>query len=554
MADIATMLDRDVFQCQLSAVAAEMSAALRRAAYSPIIWDMLDYSCALFAPHGEMLAQADTIPAQLGVMSYALSGIAASIPIETWRPGDVLACNDPYRGCTHTPDIVMFSPVFVDGQLMAIASTVAHHVDIGGRLPSTTAPDNIEVFGEGLIFPPVHLLREGLRNDTAFAFVGANVRNPRACIGDLNAQIAGCRTGERRVEALVHRYGAERFRVLVSECLDYGERYVRAAIARIPATTRSATIAVEDDVDRHDPIRLVVRVDVGEERVVIDFAGTDAQRANALNCPVSSTHSMALYAVRCMLGGDLPHNGGCVRPVEIRVPEGTVLNPRRPAAVGNRHFMQQAVADVVLKAMCDLVPEHASAAAHISFPTFRIGGFDRRPQTIAREGGARYFILHDILGGGMGGCPTGDGMNAVDTHGGNCGVLSAELMETAGPVRIRRSELVTGSGGSGRFRGGLGMRREYELLADDALVSVFYQQGQSDTLPWGVAGGGAGAPARAVLNPGRDDERVLGSKSIGMRLRAGDVVRLEGAGGGGWGDPATRDPAHAARDRIEGLL
>src|SRR4051812_19178562 len=178
MPDVSTILDRDVFQCQLSAVADEMSAAIRRAAFSPIIWDMLDYSCALFAPNGEMLAQAETIPAQLGVMSFALAGITAEIPLKEWREGDVLVCNDPYRGCTHTPDIALFSPIFANGELVAISAAIAHHVDIGGKLPSTTAPDNLEVFAEGLIFPPLKLISEGRRNETAFAFISANVRNP----------------------------------------------------------------------------------------------------------------------------------------------------------------------------------------------------------------------------------------------------------------------------------------------------------------------------------------------------------------------------------------
>lgn len=553
MADLATLLDRDVFQCQASAVADEMSAAIRRAAFSPIIWDMLDYSCALFAPNGEMLAQAETIPAQLGVMSYALAGITEEIPLSSWRAGDVIACNDPYRGCTHTPDIVLLSPIFARGALVAIASTVAHHVDIGGKLPSTTAPDNVEVFAEGLIFPPLRLIAEGVRNETAFAFIGANVRNPRACVGDLNAQIAGCRTGERRVQALVERYGVDRFAALAGECLAYGERYVRNAIAALPRGVHRAEVQVEDDVTGSTPTRLAVAVDLRADSIHLDFAGSDPQRANALNCPLSSTYSMALYAVRCMIGGDLPHNGGCNRPVSISVPDGSVLNPRRPAAVGNRHYMQQAVADVVLKALWDTVPGRASAGCHISFPSMRAGGFDTRPQVAAGRGGPRYFILHDIIGGGMGGYATGDGMNAVDTHGGNCGVLSAEIVETAGPLRVRRSELIDGSGGAGRFRGGLGMRREYELLADDTMVSVFYQQGNADTAPWGAAGGQRGRPARSVLNPGRPRERVLRSKEIGLRLRAGDVIVLEGAGGGGWGDADSRDAADRARDRQEGL-
>jgi len=550
MSTIENILDRDVFQYQVAAIAEEMSAALRRSAFSPIIWDMLDYSCALFAPGGEMLAQAETIPAQLGVMTFALQGIVKEIPLETWKPGDAVICNDPYRGCTHTPDIVLLSPVFHTGELVAITATVAHHVDIGGKLPSTTAPDNLEVFAEGLIFPPMHLVREGVLNETALKFISGNVRNPRACVGDLSAQIAGCRTGERRVAALVDRYGPDRYRALVAECLDYGERFMRGAIAALPRARREAEIRIEDDVSSERPILLKVAVEVEPDRIKVDFTGTDAQRRNALNCPLASTYSMTLYAVRCVIGMESLSNGGCNRPVEITVPEGCFLNPRRPAAVGNRHYAQQAVADVVLKALADLAPQRSAAGCHISFPSFRAGGFDTRAETVARQGGPRYFIVHDIIGGGMGGHARGDGLQAVDTHGGNCGVLSAEIVEMTSPVRIRRSELIDGSGGAGAHRGGLAMRRDYELLCDELMVSVFFQQGGRETAPWGYQGGENGRPARAVLNPGAA-ERVLRSKEIALPLKTGDVIRLESAGGGGWGDKAGRAGELAERDRRE---
>lgn len=535
MSTIEKILDRDVFQYQLVAIAEEMSASLRRSAFSPIIWDMLDYSCALLAPHGELLAQAETIPAQLGVLTYAFRGITHEIPLDTWRPGDVLICNDPYRGCTHTPDIVLMSPVFFEGELVAVTATVAHHVDIGGKLPSTTAPDNLEVFAEGLIFPPMYLVREGVQNDTVFSFIGGNVRNPRACTGDLVAQIAGCRTGERRVEALVKRYGIARFQELTKETLNYGERFVRNAILAMPDGQRTAEVWIEDDVSSEQPIKLKVTVTIQGDTIHVDFSGSDAQRRNALNCPVASTYSMTLYAIRCMTDMEALSNGGCNRPVTIHVPDGCFLNPERPAAVGNRHYAQQAVADVVLKVMAHFVPDRSAAGCHISFPTFRAGGFDTRPEAISQAGAPRYFIVHDIIGGGMGGHASGDGLAAVDTHGGNCGVLSAEVLETISPVRVLRSELVEGSAGVGQFRGGLAMRREYELLSNHLMVSVFLQQNSEDTAPWGFRGGTPGQPAQAILNPGQESERILSSKEIALPVTSGDVVRLQSAGGGGWG-------------------
>src|SRR5262245_44590839 len=220
-------ITRDVFQQQLVGIAEEMSVSLRRAAFSSIIWDMYDYSCGLFTPQCEMIAQAETIAAQLGIMSTALRHMQAAIPLEHWRPGDVMVCNDPYKFCTHTMDIVLFIPVFVAGELVAITSTIAHHIDIGGKIPGTEAADSIEVFAEGLILPPLKLVEEGRPNQAILDIIAANVRDPASCQGDLRAQIAGCRTGERRLAELFERTGVEKARALIAACLDYGETYMR---------------------------------------------------------------------------------------------------------------------------------------------------------------------------------------------------------------------------------------------------------------------------------------------------------------------------------------
>lgn len=545
---------REVFQYQLAGIAEEMSMALRRAAFSSIIWDMYDYACALFAPDGEMIAQAKSIPAQLGIMSSALRGITSVIPLDTWRPGDILICNDPYRGCTHTPDIVLFSPIFYDGDLVALTSTVAHHVDIGGKVPCTVAPDNLEVFAEGLTIPPLKLVESGRPVQVIFDMIAANTRNPTACLGDLRAQIAGCRTGERRIVELVGKYGVAEFRDLAADSLDYTERYVRRVLGEVKPGRHTAEVLIEDGMAEEEPIRLVATVTVEDAAVTVDFAGTSRQRANALNCPYASTVSMVQYAVRCLVASDLPQNDGCGRAVSVRVPEGTVLNPKRPAAVSTRHFTQQAVADVCLRAMAPFFPERAAAGCQTSFPSLRAGGFDDRPQRRTKSGEPRYYIIADILGGGMGGAARTDGLDAVDTHGGNCALLSAEVMEMLSPFRVVRSELVPGSGGSGTHRGGLAVRRDYELLSEAAILGAYIQQADDQTAPWGSNGGGSGAKAMACLNPGSPQERFLRSKTIGHSLRRGDILRLQSAGGGGWGDPKARDTDAITRDIGEGYV
>ncbi len=545
-------IDRDVFQQALVGIAEEMSVSLRRAAYSSIIWDMYDYACGLFTPEGEMLAQARTIAAQLGIMSTAFRHMIEAHPLEGWRPGDVYISNDPYRGCTHTPDIVLFSPVFLDGELVAVTSTIAHHVDIGGKIPCTEAADNAEIFAEGLILPPMKLLDAGRPVTPIFDILAANVRDPRASLGDLRAQIAGCRTGERRLAELYGRYGAGRAAALAAACLDYAEAYVSRRIAALPDGSSSAEVLLEDEVTGEEPLVIAARIEVNGQRITVDLSASSPQRDNALNNPYASTLSMVHYALKCLLAPEIAQNEGCNRPVEVVVPEGSLLNPRHPAAVSVRHLTQQRLADAVLKALTPLVPERAAAGCQVAFPTMAAGGFDDRPE-MAGEG-APYYIISDIIGGGMGGSGAGDGLSAVDTHGGNCAILSAEVMESLSPFRVLRSELIPGSGGGGTHRGGLAIRRDYELLSEKCILGAYVQQNHDWSAPWGLEGGEPGRPGGFWLNPGTPAERPLPGKLYGLALGRGDVLRMEAAGGGGWGDPAGRPAEQAARDREDGLL
>lgn len=542
-------ISRDVFQHQVNGIAGEMSSALRLSAFSSIVFDMRDYACGLFTPDTEMIAQADTIPAQLGIMSNALKHMFEAIPPTTWRAGDIIACNDPYRGCAHTMDICLFSPVFFAGELQAVTSTIAHHVDIGGRLPGSTVADNAEVFSEGLIFPPLKLFSQGEPNQLVFDFLNANVRIPEACKGDLRAQVAGCRTGERRLGELLERHGAGRFADLTRACLDYAETYTRRAIKRTPDGVAEAEVLIEDDITSDQPIVLKATVTLESDTLEIDLRGSCDQREFALNCPVASTISMANFAAKCIFTPDIAHNEGCVRPINTLTRPGSILDPHRPAAVGSRHHTQQAVADLVLRALTKLVPAHGAAGAHVSDPLFTVSGVDDRTN-IRREAEEKtYFVIADGLGGGMGASATGDGLDAVDTHSGNCALISAEIMETVSPLRVLRTGLTVGSGGKGKYRGGLGMYREYELLSESAVFTCVLQRSTDDTRAWGFEGGGSGGKAGVVLNPGTTVENVLSSKVIAHRIERGDVFRLVGGGGGGWGHAQEREPALIERDQ-----
>jgi len=547
-------ITRDVFQHQLTGIADEMSTALRRAAYSSIIWDMWDYSVALFVPSGDMIAQADTIPAQLGIMSTALRYMFREFPLEVWKPGDVLVCNDPYRGCTHTMDICLFSPVFHDGEIVAITSTIAHHLDIGGRLPGSGGPDNEEVFAEGLIFPPLKLLEEGVPNDTAFRIMRANVRLPEYVEGDLRAQIAGCRTGERRVAMLAERYGHAQFAALTTACLDYTETYARRAIAALPDGSAEAQILVEDDVSSMEPFLLHARVTIKGDEIEVDVTGSGDQRPFSLNNPECSTLSMSHYAVKCLTTPELAQNEGCIRPITVKMRKGSILDPHRPAAVATRHHTQQALADVVLKAMVPLCPELSAAGSQVSFSAFVLGGHDDREEMREDDGKQPYYVVSDIVGGGMGASATHDGLTAVDTHGGNCSIISAEVVETISPIRVLRTELVPNSGGTGRHRGGLGILRDFELLTERGMLIGDSQQQRDETAPWGVEGGGPGGKAAFVMNPGTDHEEVMLARIPSRVMKRGEVLRVVGSGGGGWGDASERDAQLAALDLQEGYI
>lgn len=532
-------VSRDVFQHEVVSVAEEMSVALRRSAFSAIIWDMIDYACGLLDPEGNTIAQAPTIPAQLGIMPTAFRHMIRHIPLSEWHEGDVIICNDPYLGCTHTPDIVLFSPVFFEGRLIAIASTVAHHIDVGGRVPGSESATAREIFEEGLRIPPLKLFERGKANDTFFKIFARNVRDPKASTGDINAQVAACRTAERRLKELAAKYGADGFAAHVAAVFDYSETFLRGALTEVKENHARAEILIEDDAASAEPMRLAASITVEDGGLTVDFTGTSAQRPNGLNNPYASTLSMVHYAVKVVFTPDLPQNEGCNRPVRVIVPEGTILNPKEPAAVSVRHLTQQAVADVVLKALAAIAPEASTAGCQISFPTFVIGGFDQRAGVVSRNGGdAPYFVVTDIIGGGMGASASADGISGVDTHGGNCAILSAEVLETTGPVRAVSTRLVPGSGGRGQHAGGLAIEREYEMLSSGLVVSGYTQQTRPETAPWGLAGGEPGGLAAVHIIRRNGEAEALTSKFVAVPLEEGERLRLRAAGGAGWGKPA----------------
>jgi N-methylhydantoinase B len=452
---------QEILGAALSSIAEEMAVVEYRSSYSPIIREMLDFSCGVFDADGRLLAHSEMIPAQLGLMQSSLQqGLAKHHPAGL-RRGDVMLTNHPYLGGTHTPDLQVFAPVFAGGRLIGYTGSIAHHIDVGGRVPGTESAENTELYQEGLLFPAVLLVERGRRVRPLWQLIEANVRDPYATLGDLDAQLAALRRGEQRLLELAARYGTATLLEGLDGLLAGTSARARAEFASWPSRTVAAEGFMDDDgVIRDVPLRIAVRIEVRDGELHVDLDGSAPQSPGGINVPWASSHAAVYFGVRAFCGSHVPQNDGLTRHIHLHCPEGSLLRPRFPAAVSTRHIAVQRLTDVVVEALGDLLPDRAVAAAHVSFPTFVIQATD--PRT------GRPTIMTDILGGGGGARPGAAGDAAIDSYTSNCALLPAEIAELEYPWRIDRTELVHGSGGRGAQVGGDGMLRDYTLLADDA--------------------------------------------------------------------------------------
>lgn len=534
----------ELLQASLLSAAQEMGAVLKRSSYSPIIREMEDFSCALFDAAGRLVVQADYIPAQLGAMSLVLQST-----LDQWgdaiEPGDVFIANHPYMGGMHTPDLNVFAPLFVDGSLFAWAGTTAHHIDVGGVNPGTEGPALRQVYAEGLLLPPLRLYRKDEENPDLFGLIEANVRDPFATLGDLRAQHAACALGKRRVTEVVERYGPARVRAGFAHALDRVERATRVALAALPDGEGEAEGYMDDDAVGGPPTRIHARLVKEGDRLLVDLSGSAPQVPGALNVPWASTRATVMFLVRAIADPDLTTNDGILRPLEIVCPRGTILNPHPPAAVSVRHNTCQRLADTLLHAASSIWPQKAAGSSTVTFVGMSIEGTS--PKT------GRTAILTDVVGGGTGGHRRDDGLDGVDTYLANVALLPVEVAETEYSMRILRSELIPGSQGLGAHNGGLGLRRDYQVLGAAHMATVYCEQTDPRFPPRGVAGGGPGAPTKLVIF-GPDGEVIPTPSKVTMLLEPGSVVRVETSGGGGYGDPGARDPAAVRMDREDGRL
>jgi len=490
---------------------------LRNAAFSPNIRDRLDFSCAVFDATGALCAQAAHIPVHLGSMAFAMRGIVAGID---WQPGDQIMLNDPYLGGTHLPDVTVIAPVFAGGRLRAFVVNRAHHADIGATSPGSM-PISSRLEHEGIVIEPVHLVRGHELVTKVLRRVTDATRNRAESEGDFAAQMAANRAGMARLAGLIDSYGADSFLTAVEVLNDYAERLARESLAAIPDGCYRFTDYLDDDGQGQRDIPISVALTVGAGSVVADFSGTAAQVEGNVNCPLAVTAAAVYYVFRCLMPPQTPACAGAFRPVTLHAPAGCLLNARKPAAVaaGNVETSTRVV-DVVLGALAQAIPERVPAASHGSMNNLAMGSTD--PDAA--------WDYYETIGGGMGAGARGGGLSGLQTHMTNTLNTPVEVLESRFPIRVLRYSLRPGSGGDGIRRGGDGLVREFEFLAPAHYTLLTERRSHA---PWGIAGGEDARPGLNLLNG-----QALPAKCEG-NLTAGDRLRIETPGGGGWGGPGT---------------
>jgi N-methylhydantoinase B len=532
----------EVIQNGLASTADEMALVIMRSAYSPVVRDTMDYSTALCDRNGHVIAQGLTLAVQLGTFPTIMRHVVEEHAPDA-RPGDVYIANDPYgSGGQHLPDIYIIEPIFVDGVLEGYAATMAHHSDVGGIAAGSSAVHATEIYQEGLRLPLLKLFAEGEPNDTLFAVIARNTRQPTEVLGDLRAQIAACKIGAGGLARIVKRYGATQARAYMEELQRVSEQLMRAALTAIPDGVYAFRDYIDGYGEHPTPLPIDVRVEVSGGALTIDLSAPEQVPA-ALNCPVGLVFAACYCAIRQVIETDIPNCEGYMRPITINAPEGTIVNPILPAACGARGVVGYRVYDAVMGALAQAVPDKVPAPGEGGPTLVAFGGWH----------GGRQFVLTEVMVGNWGARADRDGPEGISNPLANLSNQPVELIEADFPLQILRYGLVPDSGGPGRHRGGLAFVRDYRLLADSARMSI--RSDRRDHPPNGLEGAGAGGPSTFVLNPGTPDECLLPAMPMeAIELRKGDVVHHASAGGGVMGDPFERDPQRVLDDVLDGKV
>ena len=533
----------EVTRHKLEGIANEMQSTLLRSSFSPIVKEGLDASAGLFTADGQTLAQACAIPIHLATLIPVLQKIIETFPPATMHPEDTFLLNDPYTGGTHLPDIALVQPIIVDGRLVAFSAAMTHHQDMGGMSAGSVPTNATEIYQEGLRLPPLKFRDAGKLNETLVAIIRQNVRIPDTVMGDINAQLAACSIGVRRITELTRKFGHDALTGLFSELLDRSEIMTRKALAKIPqGTYRYVDYLDNDGVDLDKPIRIEVAVTVGQSGIHIDFTGTSPQVRGPMNCVPSGSLAAACFAIRALTDPAIPTNAGCFRPISLHLPEGSLVNPVEPAPVNARTSTIKRITGCIISALANILPDRIPAPSAGEMALVAFGG--RRPT-------GENFVTGDLIASGSGASATGDGVDVIETDATNCMNLPAEAMEMETPIRLHRVALRPGSGGDGAFRGGLGTEREYEVLTDN--VTFTHRGERHFSAARGIFGGGDGACGESTILRTDGTTETIPSKIV-ARLMKGDRVIVRTAGGAGYGDPTKRTEAMRQSDVADGKV
>jgi N-methylhydantoinase B len=515
-------LSLQVFANLFSSVAEEMGATLQRASYSPNIKMRRDFSCAIFDAEGQMLAQAAHMPVHLGAMPMAMEAVRSRYEL---APGDVVILNDPYEGGTHLPDVSLVSASYESGRPVGYVMSRAHHADIGGMSPGSM-PLSTEIYQEGIIIPPLLLMKAGEVNEALLELILRNVRTPEERRGDFAAQLSAQRIGEAGLGSLVERYGLESVTAHGSALQSYSETMMRRVIESVPAGGYRFTDFLDDDGQGSGPVRIDVAVmrEADSTDLEIDFTGSDQQQAGSINAVRAVTVSACLYVMRCLHTEDVPVNAGSLAPLKIVTPPASVVAAAPPAAVaGGNVETSQRIVDVIFGALAQALPDRVPAASQGTMNNLAFGGFDSKRK--------RPFAYYETMGGGQGARPGSSGMSAVHDHMSNTLNTPVEALESELPIRVRSYSLREGTGGDGQFKGGNGLRRDV-LFLEPATVTILSERRQRR--PYGLSGGAAGAVGENWLSQSKGDEKLDGK--VTREVVPGDRLSVRTPGGGGLGE------------------
>jgi N-methylhydantoinase B len=523
----------EVLWTRLISIVDEAAAALLRTSFSTVVRESHDFSCVLTDERGRSLVQAtDSIPSFIGTLPRTVGHFLAEFPPETLAPGDVLITNDPWQGTGHLPDISVAAPIFRAGRLVGWSASTAHSPDIGGKMRS---PEPREVFEEGLQIPIMKLLRAGEPDETLLRLLRRNVRTPEQTLGDLWAQITALELMERRLHELMAEYRLDSLAELAGEIQGRSERAMRAALRALPDGTWRAT--TETDGLAAQPLTLALALTIAGDAVAMDFTGTSPQVQRAINLPMCYTFAMCAYGIKCVAAPDVPNNEGALRPITVTAPEGCLVNPRYPAAVGSRALTGHFIPALLLEALAPVVPDRVLAGVGSPLWSITQSGV---------EAGGRTFAHLFFFNGGMGAAPRRDGVSTLSWPS-NISSTPSEVIEQLAPLRVRHRRLRPGSGGAGHTRGGLGQEILLENVAAEPTAVSFLAERTRVAAP-GTAGGRPGATGEVRINGNPVDPKAQ------HILQRGDRVLLRTPGGGGYGPPDRREPGALARDRALGYV